>query len=169
MVELTAASLDITDLEDAGRDRKRRLSQRDSYRCGQLTSRRCARRPAGWPPFYSKRLPPRGGPRTAPVLRYSFESPPRFGAFSRCVGVCVVACLLEWLSQAFVRVLPGRALSRDNRRGTGFLPAGEPPHGAPTEAQAGQFHHRRDGGNARQGARLRGRREPVSARGGPRA
>jgi hypothetical protein len=54
-------------------------------------------------------------------------------------------------------------------REEGFIPAGEPPHGASTEAPAGRFHHRRDGGNARQGARLRGRREPVSADGGPRA
>jgi ribosomal protein L12E/L44/L45/RPP1/RPP2 len=48
---------------------------------------------------------------------------PDSGRLRVCVGVCVVACLLEWLSKAFVRVLPGRALSRDDRRGTG------PPHG----------------------------------------
>jgi DNA end-binding protein Ku len=33
--------------------------------------------------------------------------------------VCVASCLLEWLSQAFVGVLPGSALSGDDRRGTG--------------------------------------------------
>jgi ribosomal protein L12E/L44/L45/RPP1/RPP2 len=64
---------------------------------------------------------------------------PDSGRLRVCVGVCVVACLLEWLSKAFVRVLPGRALSRDDRRGTGFVPAGEPPHGAPTEAPAGRL------------------------------
>jgi hypothetical protein len=69
---------------------------------------------------------------------------PDSGRLRVCVGVCVVACLLEWLSKAFVRVLPGRALSRDDRRGTGFVPAGEPPHGAPTEAPAGRLHHRRE-------------------------
>ena len=95
------------------------------------------RYPPGRPLFAGRGLPPRRGPQDRSVD--SLKSPPRFGRLRVCVGVCVVACLLEWLSQAFVRVLPGRALSRDDRRGTGLLPAGEPPHGAPTKAPAGRF------------------------------
>jgi hypothetical protein len=50
----------------------------------------------------------------------SLESPPRFA----------VSCLLRWSVRCRVlignRVLPGRALSRDDCGGTGFLAAGEP-------------------------------------------
>ena len=108
--------------------------------------------------------------RSSPSLVHSSEITSQiWGVFVFAVEYALSRAYWNgFLKLSFVSC-PRRALSRDDRHGTGFVPAGEPPHGAPPEAPAGQFHHRRDGGNAGQGAWLRGRREPVSAAREPRA